>query len=147
METDGEIGFCKNCGTFGNMCDDGLCKLCYDEQMDDLYKTSDDDSMCEFEDAQNYIDQDLHQKDGNIQKELQKTKHLVQDIVIPFIFNSAESITCAVCMENITKGAKAVSLPCAHIFHSQCIDPWLQKNSHCPICRTNILGHNNETFC
>lgn len=23
---------------------------------------------------------------------------------------------------------------CSHSFHTECIDPWIKKNSHCPIC-------------
>lgn len=137
--------FCKNCGTFGTISGNGLCKLCYDEQFEKLYNTSDEDSMCEFDDNNNYIEQD---QNDNVETELKKAKHLVQDFIIPFVFqqkqkSDLDSITCAICMENIECGDRVVSLPCAHIFHIKCIDPWLQKNSHCPICRTDILGHSN----
>ncbi len=27
---------------------------------------------------------------------------------------------------------------CAHYFHSNCINAWLEKNSTCPVCRTKI---------
>jgi hypothetical protein len=30
-----------------------------------------------------------------------------------------------------------------HIFHRACIEPWLQRNNTCPICRTKIEWHRN----
>lgn len=27
---------------------------------------------------------------------------------------------------------------CGHIFHTECIDPWLKTNKKCPICSTSF---------
>ena len=43
---------------------------------------------------------------------------------------------CSIC-KDIYSGKQVVSiLPCAHIFHQQCITEWIQFNHNtCPICR------------
>lgn len=46
---------------------------------------------------------------------------------------------CSVCYENFKKGCKIRKLPCKHIFHDQCIMPWLEKNSTCPNCRLDLF--------
>ena len=43
---------------------------------------------------------------------------------------------CSICMMNIKKDNKISKLPCKHIFHTDCINPWLKEyNYKCPICR------------
>jgi collagen type II alpha/collagen type III alpha len=39
---------------------------------------------------------------------------------------------------------RIVSLPCAHVFHAQCLVPWFSKpkQTTCPICRFNIDPEN-----
>ncbi|XP_015078822.1 RING-H2 finger protein ATL16-like [Solanum pennellii] len=49
------------------------------------------------------------------------------------------SCECAVCLNDFQHNEKLRIIPsCAHIFHIDCIDVWLQKNATCPLCRTNI---------
>jgi Ring finger domain len=49
-----------------------------------------------------------------------------------------ESVECAVCLEEFKTGEVLAHLPCAHRFHSSCVVPWLESNSHCPVCRTTV---------
>eukprot|EP00931_Biecheleriopsis_adriatica_P075141 TRINITY_DN49076_c0_g1_i1.p1 TRINITY_DN49076_c0_g1~~TRINITY_DN49076_c0_g1_i1.p1 ORF type:complete len:546 (+),score=83.80 TRINITY_DN49076_c0_g1_i1:152-1639(+) len=47
---------------------------------------------------------------------------------------------CAICYMELTQGA--VALPCAKkscaaFFHLDCIQPWLEKNPSCPLCRSD----------
>ncbi|PWN48466.1 hypothetical protein IE53DRAFT_370592 [Violaceomyces palustris] len=32
-----------------------------------------------------------------------------------------------------------ISMPCAHIFHEDCLVPWLKTNGTCPVCRVSIV--------
>jgi len=49
---------------------------------------------------------------------------------------SVQSIApCAVCLAALEEGEEARRLPCQHFFHRECIDSWLSKSCHCPVCR------------
>jgi len=46
---------------------------------------------------------------------------------------------CSVCMSTFEKGEKTKVLPCSHIFHVDCIVPWLTNHSQtCPMCKVNV---------
>lgn len=53
-------------------------------------------------------------------------------------WKDTEQEDCAVCLERFKKGETLMHLPCAHRFHSGCLVPWLESNSHCPCCRTSV---------
>jgi hypothetical protein len=40
---------------------------------------------------------------------------------------------CAVCKDQFEIHEIVIELPCEHIFHGDCIKPWLQLNSTCPV--------------
>ncbi|KAI3790797.1 hypothetical protein L2E82_04116 [Cichorium intybus] len=46
---------------------------------------------------------------------------------------------CAVCLAEFQHDEKLRMIPnCAHVFHIDCIDVWLQNNPNCPLCRNSI---------
>ncbi|KAF8036745.1 hypothetical protein BT93_C2454 [Corymbia citriodora subsp. variegata] len=45
---------------------------------------------------------------------------------------------CAVCLDSFRAGETLIHLPCTHRFHSRCLVPWLESNSHCPCCRMAV---------
>ncbi|RLN11615.1 hypothetical protein C2845_PM09G15000 [Panicum miliaceum] len=48
-----------------------------------------------------------------------------------------EAATCSVCLGAFQVGETVRLLPvCLHLYHVECIDPWLDAHATCPICRS-----------
>lgn len=50
------------------------------------------------------------------------------------VYGSLQGIQCGICMEVIDEGAGF--LRCGHVFHSDCVDIWLESHGTCPECRS-----------
>lgn len=55
--------------------------------------------------------------------------------------------TCPICLEDfIPRETTVRSLPCHHIYHPACIDPFLLDNSSlCPVCKAQVVAQEQNT--
>ena len=71
---------------------------------------------------------------------------LPADIIasLPFVVfskpNEADgSAACAICLSEFHEAEQLKQLPCSHLFHGSCIDPWLSKRNACPLCKQQVV--------
>ncbi|KAI3781980.1 hypothetical protein L2E82_12009 [Cichorium intybus] len=57
-------------------------------------------------------------------------------------WKSSNQEECAICLDHFKTSEKVIHLPCTHRFHSDCVLPWLETNTHCPCCRTTVIASN-----
>ncbi|XP_040381105.1 E3 ubiquitin-protein ligase EL5-like [Oryza brachyantha] len=51
---------------------------------------------------------------------------------------AAAAATCSVCLGALRLGETVRLLPaCLHLYHAECIDPWLDGHTTCPLCRSD----------
>lgn len=61
----------------------------------------------------------------------------------------SQMILCAICTDQFLVDVEAKQLPCTHMYHSDCIMPWLSHHNSCPVCRYKLpveddLGSRSE---
>ncbi|XP_067419674.1 E3 ubiquitin-protein ligase RNF149 isoform X2 [Emydura macquarii macquarii] len=66
------------------------------------------------------------------QLQLHTVKHGVKGLDV-------DAENCAVCIENYKPKDVVRILPCKHIFHRTCIDPWLLDHRTCPMCKLDVI--------
>ena len=128
----GEEGLCINCGVFCQLYQEKYCESCFEKEIEILNNLeSENEGTCEKE-----IEQDNNYNKNNYLK-IDSTLNSL----IPFEYTGNPQ-TCIICMDFLSPGQTAISLPCAHTFHGNCIFSWLSKNVQCPICRNEVITQN-----
>ena len=52
--------------------------------------------------------------------------------------DNTQEDTCPVCQDKFNENEKCVKIPCGHVYHLDCLLPWLNTNNTCPVCRDVI---------
>ena len=51
-----------------------------------------------------------------------------------------ENASCSICLTDFAERDVIKILRCNHIFHEECIDPWLMdRKAVCPVCRQGVF--------
>lgn len=62
-----------------------------------------------------------------------RAKAVLAKVSCEKLAESIEGEPCSICQEYLLKGQDVRRLPCAHIFHSECITQWLHVKLTCPL--------------
>merc|ERR1711871_58136 len=54
------------------------------------------------------------------------------------LVESEQELACSICLGDYENEEEIRLLPCGHMFHSPCIDAWLQINRICPLCKADV---------
>ncbi|XP_057847861.1 uncharacterized protein LOC131057711 [Cryptomeria japonica] len=65
-------------------------------------------------------------------------------IYIEKVHEEDGSSVCAICKDSLVLGDQAKQLPCKHLYHPDCILPWLSARNSCPVCRYELLTDDHE---
>lgn len=59
--------------------------------------------------------------------------------------HGVNELQCAICIDDFddsVTGDQVLKLPCNHVFHTQCIVPWLtERQSKCPLCKFDVYAY------
>lgn len=59
--------------------------------------------------------------------------------IIKFDIQTHKNNSCTICYCDFEENEDLKKLPCEHLFHEDCIKPWLLNNNlNCPICRADV---------
>lgn len=90
----------------------------------------------------NYIMQNDPNRYGNppTSKSVLETleKIVVDEFNLDEIGKEGSCENCSVCKDNFEVNQIILKLPCKHIFHEECIMPWLKERNSCPTCRFEL---------
>ncbi|KAI4384119.1 hypothetical protein MLD38_009885 [Melastoma candidum] len=51
---------------------------------------------------------------------------------------------CAVCQDDFHIGMEVKQMPCKHVYHADCLLPWLELHNSCPVCRHELPTDDSE---
>lgn len=84
------------------------------------------------------VTQLLNQMDGTGPPPLAKDKIKEIPVVVITQDQVRKSLQCSVCWEDFRLDEPVRKLPCEHVYHENCIIPWLELHGTCPICRKSL---------
>lgn len=85
--------------------------------------------------------QQLAENDPNRHGAPPASKSAVEQL--PTIYISEEQLgteaaQCAVCKDEFELCSEVKQMPCKHMYHPDCILPWLEQHNSCPVCRYEL---------
>ncbi|KAJ4729628.1 putative RING/U-box superfamily protein [Melia azedarach] len=56
-----------------------------------------------------------------------------------------DTMRCAICLEDFEPKETVMLTPCNHMFHEDCIVPWVKSHAQCPVCRFSFGEKRRES--
>ncbi|XP_066994087.1 E3 ubiquitin-protein ligase Iruka isoform X2 [Anabrus simplex] len=84
------------------------------------------------------VTQLLNQMDGTGPPPLAKDKIKEIPVVVITEDQVGKNLQCSVCWEDFNLDEPVRKLTCEHVYHENCIIPWLELHGTCPICRKSL---------
>ncbi|XP_021336982.2 RING finger protein 148 isoform X1 [Danio rerio] len=93
-----------------------------------------------------YINRQLRRQQMEIKRETEKAigKLEVRTLRTNDPEVDSDDTGCVVCTDSYQRGEQVTVLPCRHLYHKKCIEPWLLEHPTCPMCKYNILKSSIE---
>ena len=89
---------------------------------------------------ENYI---RNQRQNNIITPLNRNRNIninINSINTLVVCDELPDNVCSICLDEFKEDDILKKLNCEHIFHKDCLEPWLNNNNrNCPLCRTDII--------
>ena len=63
----------------------------------------------------------------------------IENLNTLIVCNELPENNCSICLDEFKNEDILKKLNCSHIFHKDCLVPWINNNKSCPLCRTDIL--------
>jgi hypothetical protein len=89
------------------------------------------------------IERDMRELEGSKVGVSEEQMKKLKQFTYMLAKSAGEEDVCSVCLVAAKKGDKVIEVPCRHIFHQKCLEPWLKKSTVCPNCRRDVLMHNH----
>ncbi|CAD8145809.1 unnamed protein product [Paramecium pentaurelia] len=96
------------------------------------------------------IDIEIKEKDLEVpayQEQQQQPYNDVLEIISKNDLQDGQD-NCGICLESLRTAKIIRKTQCSHVFHGNCIEKWLNKNSYCPFCRfdlkVKVIKENND---
>ena len=120
-------------------------KLCAEKskKIEELKKIVTDNILKQAIDKDNNqikYEQKKEKDEININTNLNKD-NVLTDLLGTITFNIDDTtfFQCGICMDSFRENEKIKRLPCEHIFHTDCMNQWLQTKKTCPFCDQAIF--------
>ncbi|XP_045810027.1 DNA repair protein RAD5-like [Trifolium pratense] len=85
------------------------------------------------------------EENQNDNGQAQQIVDLLEKYSIDYLSSDSTTKQCSICLEEFDTSSEPVSTKCSHVFHKECMVPWIQRCIDrssfysCPLCRGQII--------